>query len=105
MTNEPKMTTEPEVSDVLSSLLASSKNPAEILELYYWSQEEGMTEFIRAVTALPETSRGALMDLFRNARDKKAIRANANSDGSLTLMSCRLGQMLSPCRMTLSATA
>lgn len=105
MTSELKTTHEPKVSDVLNSLLASSKNPAEILELYYWSREEGMTEFIRAVAALPETSRGALMNLFRNARDKRAIRANANSDGSLTLMSCRLGQVVSPCRMTLSATA
>lgn len=105
MTSKPKTNHEPKVSDVLNSLLASSKNPAEILELYYWSQEEGMTEFIRAVTALSESSRGALMDLFRSARDKRAIRADANSDGSLTLMSCRSGQVFSPCRMMLSATA
>lgn len=97
------MSSELKVSDVLNSLLTSSRNPAEILELYYWSQEEGMTEFIRAVVTLPETSRTMLMDLFRNARDKTAIHAKPNTDGSLTL--CMLaGKPASPCCMELAAS-
>ncbi len=46
--------------ETTASIIAKCGDPARVLEFYYWSREPGLSGLIRAVLALPTTSRTAL---------------------------------------------
>jgi len=77
------MSNEPTMMDVLNSLVTSTEKPAELLEVYYWSREEGLPEFIRGILLLPNATRKALMQMLKMIDDKKSLRAELNTDGSV----------------------
>ena len=45
---------------LLRAVAACEANPADMLELYYWSKEPGFTGLIRAIATMPEHTRAAL---------------------------------------------
>jgi len=72
---------------MLRSLLATSLNPAELLELYYWSKEPGFTQLFRAIATMPEHTRAALEAFITLARDLKSVSAELDHRGVLTFCS------------------
>ena len=72
---------------LLRALAACDSNPAEMLELYYWSKEPGFATLIRAIATMPEDARAALEAFFALARDTKSVAADLDPHGVLTFCS------------------
>jgi hypothetical protein len=68
-----------------AGILAKSRDPARVLEFYYWSRQPGLVELIRAFLALPEKTRKSLDALLVNASDPWLISVRAGKNGCLTL--------------------
>src|SRR5947209_2480906 len=72
---------------LLRTLVTRDRNPADMLELYYWSKEPGFTQLIRAVVTMSEHTRAALETFIALARDSKSVTAALDPRGVLTLCS------------------
>ncbi len=72
---------------LLRALAACDGNPADMLELYYWSKEPGFTQLIRAIATMPEHTRAALETFIALARDSKSVTADLDRRGVLTFCS------------------
>jgi hypothetical protein len=72
---------------LLRTLAACDGNPADMLELYYWSKEPGFTQLIRAIATMPEHAKAALETFVTLARDSRSVRAALDSRGVLTFCS------------------
>src|SRR3954463_6653229 len=72
---------------LLGALAACGGNPADLLELYYWSKEPGFTQLIRAIATMPEHTRAALEAFITLARDSKSVNAALDPRGVLTFCS------------------
>ena len=84
---------QPKVPDVVTQIVAKS-DPARLMELYYWSEEPGLLEIIRAVAAMPETGREALESFFALGGDPQSVVATWEATGRLSLESHSLGEAL-----------
>lgn len=62
------------------------KDPARLLECYYWSGDPGIVECVRAIVAMPPEARAALLAFFAGAVVRPSISTTVNDDGSLTLL-------------------
>jgi len=69
---------------LLRAVAACEANPADMLELYYWSKEPGFTGLIRAIATMPEHTRAALETFIMLARDSKSVTADLDRRGVLT---------------------
>src|ERR1700742_1205069 len=72
---------------LMRTLAACGGNPADMLELYYWSKEPGFTQLIRAIATMPEHTRAALETFITLARDSKSVPAALDPRGVLTFCS------------------
>jgi hypothetical protein len=72
---------------LLRALAACDGDPADMLELYYWSKEPGFTQLIRAIATMPEHTRAALETFIALARDSKSVTADLDQRGVLTFCS------------------
>lgn len=72
---------------LLRTLAACGGNPADMLELYYWSKEPGFTQLIRAIATMPEHTRATLETFIMLARDSRSVSAALDSRGVLTFCS------------------
>jgi hypothetical protein len=72
---------------VVQSLIAEEGNNAGLLECYYWSQEPGLLEMIRAFLAMPVEAQTALRAFFASAVVPSSITASVDATGTLTLRS------------------
>jgi hypothetical protein len=72
---------------LLGTLAACERNPADMLELYYWSKEPGFTQLIRAIATMPEHTRAALETFIALARDSTSVTATLDPRGVLTFCS------------------
>jgi hypothetical protein len=72
---------------LLRTLVACDGDPADMLELHYWSKEPGFAKLIRAIATMPEHTRAALETFLALARDSKSVRADLDSSGVLTFCS------------------
>lgn len=86
---------EPNMEDVLTALVKHTKNPSALLEVYYWSQEDGMAEFLRCVLALPQETRDALMRFVMISGDRRSMRLEKDGLGRITLISPGIEAVLS----------
>jgi hypothetical protein len=64
---------------LLRTLAACDGDPADLLELYYWSKEPGFTQLIRAIATMPEHTRAALETFIPLARDSRSVSAALDS--------------------------
>lgn len=71
----------------IGALVAGCGNPAQLLELYYWSKEPGLIEVIRGIAAMSEESRAAIEAFIAISRDPKSVAATFDRRGALTLCS------------------
>jgi hypothetical protein len=69
--------------------LAACCSAAEMTELYYWSREPGLREVVRGIAAMPEETRAALEAFVTLARDTRAVSAELDRRGVLTLVSAQ----------------
>jgi hypothetical protein len=84
---------QPTVPDVVSRILART-GLARFMELYYWSQEPGLLEIIRAVSAMPESAREALESFVAMGGDPGSVVASWTPGGRLSLEARGVGETL-----------
>jgi hypothetical protein len=72
---------------LLRALAACGGDPADMLELYYWSKEPGFAKLIRALATMPEHTRAALEAFIALARNPKSVTAGLDPRGVLTFCS------------------
>jgi hypothetical protein len=68
-------------------LVEGCQNPAEVLELYYWSKEPGLLEIVRGMAMMTEETRSAIEAFVALASDAKSVAATLDPRGVLTLTS------------------
>jgi hypothetical protein len=85
---------DPRRARLVRTLAACGSNPADMLELYYWSKEPGFTELIRAIATMPEQTRAALETFIMLARDTKSVSADLDARGVLTFCSAEAAKSL-----------
>src|ERR1700747_1953094 len=79
--------------EVVSQIVARCDH-AKLMELYYWTQEPGLLEIVRAIAGMPESGREALESFFRLGGDPQSVTISWGTDGPLSLESNNLGQAL-----------
>jgi hypothetical protein len=82
-----KPRTESRSDRLVRTLVAGCGASAQVLELYYWSREPGMSDIMRGIVAMPEGTRAALEAFLALACDPKSIEAAIDPQGILTLTS------------------
>ena len=76
-----------DLGDVVQNLIAQAGNNARLLECYYWTQETGLLEMIRAFLAMPVEAQTTLRAFFAAAVVPGSITASLDATGALTLRS------------------
>ena len=76
-----------DLEHVVQSLIGEGGNRARLLECYYWSQEPGLLEMIRAFLAMPVEARTVLRAFFAAAVVPRSITASLDATGALSLRS------------------
>lgn len=79
---------------VLRRLIRHVRSPAKIIELYYWSQEPGLREFMRSVVAMAPESRAPLQAFFAMESEPDHIEVFVDPSGRLTLTSPQVQESL-----------
>ena len=80
---------------VVQNLVAQAGNSAQMLECYYWTQEPGLLELIRAFLAMPVEAQTTLRTFFAAAIVRSSITASVDAAGTLTLRSPEAATLLS----------
>lgn len=84
-----------DIGSVVQSLVAQAGNSAQLLECYYWTQEPGLLELIRAFLAMPVEAQTTLRTFFAAAVVRNSITATVDAAGTLTLRSPEAATVLS----------
>ena len=78
--------------DLLMRTLVAGCEPAEALEIYYWSKEPGLIEIMRAIAMMPEEARAAIEAFAALAHDQTTVNARLDVRGVLTLASVQVAK-------------
>ena len=70
---------------VVATIASDCKNPARLLELYYWSKEPNLLPIIRGLASLPDQTRSRFGAFLRDA-DPNAIVAETSGKGEIRLV-------------------
>jgi hypothetical protein len=79
-----------EIWEVVRTLVLGSADHNRVLELFYWSQEAGLLETVRALLALPRDAQAALRSFLLRA-DSRTVSVESDSAGRLVLNSKHTG--------------
>lgn len=80
---------------LLDQLARECRNPARVVELFYWSQEPDLAEIMRQIIALPDQAKSTLHAFFRLAEgDLRSVAVSVNASGDLTLSCPTVGHLL-----------
>jgi hypothetical protein len=90
------------IGALVRSLLEEHDNPAQLLELYYWSLEPDLLPVIRAIRAMQPEHRAVLASFLSMATDPRAITADVDGKGHVVLRSIHVESIVS--RMRLAAS-
>jgi hypothetical protein len=74
----------PRTGDLIDSLVSECRDPARLLELYYWSIEPELLPIIRGFASLPIETR-ARLEAFLLASEPKSISAKTGPSGQIRL--------------------
>jgi hypothetical protein len=77
----------PDVASITRSLMMECADSTRLLELYYWSQEEGLPETIRGIMAMPQESRTMLRAFLAMASQHALVSGTIDRLGRLILSS------------------
>jgi len=87
---------QPDVAQALHQLVSSCKDPARFAELFYWSQEPVLVEFMRGYIAMPDEAKYALLAFLRLAEGNlQSVAVTVNAKGDTTLSSSAVTGLLS----------
>ncbi len=76
------------IRDVLHRIVDYCRDPAELVEIYYWSLESGLKRMIRQFFALPEDVQKTLHAFLLLAEENPAsVTVKIGKDGEITLSS------------------
>jgi hypothetical protein len=98
--------TERSLTEVLHKLVDQSESPADLLELYYWSQEKDLAALMRNYLQLPQASRrllSAFLDIAKG--DPVSVDAKVCHNGDVILSSAAVAKMLKTLNQKLSPAA
>ena len=84
---KPAADGKPELAALVRSVVTRHADPAQVLELYYWSLDPDLTDLMRALIAVPQEARAALLAFLAKAPDLPSVRAALDRSGQLTLVS------------------
>lgn len=80
--------TRSDVARVLRQLVENCNDPSRFLELFYWSEEATLAEFMRGYISLPDDAKYTLHAFLRLAeKDLSSLTISVNSQGELVLSS------------------
>ncbi len=71
--------------DVVASLISDRADPAELIELAYWSQEPHLLPAIRSLVGMSEETRAAICTYLSTMRDPTQITARLVEPSDLLL--------------------
>jgi|tagenome__1003787_1003787.scaffolds.fasta_scaffold17853219_2 hypothetical protein len=74
----------PKTETLVETLVSECRDPARLLELYYWSTEPELLPIIRGFASLPSGTR-ALLEAFLRTTDTKSVSAEIKMDGRICL--------------------
>ena len=77
--------TQSELLSLVQNLIAQAGGVERLVECYYWSQEPGLMEFIRAFLAMPAETQTALRAFFAAAVARNSVTASVDAGGALIL--------------------
>ena len=72
----------------LIEALAEECDPAQLMELCYWSREIDLLPLARSLLQMPGHARAAI-EKFLQARDPRTVEAALDADGAIRLRSAR----------------
>src|ERR1700691_380130 len=78
---------EPNLREVVRALIVQTGTPARVLECYYWTEEPGILECLRALVGMPPQARAALQAFLAAAQNPKLVFASVDGAGALRLSS------------------
>jgi hypothetical protein len=73
---------------LIGALVSACRDPARLLELYYWSTEPELLPIIRGFASLPDETRGHL-EAFLLSTEPKSIVAKFGPNGQIRLSPTR----------------
>ena len=76
---------QPDLLALVQNMIAEASDIPRLLEAYYWSEEPGLLELIRAFLALPADAQTAVRAFFAAAVMRSSITATIDASGALTL--------------------
>jgi hypothetical protein len=76
-----------DTAELVQNLVLHMRDPARLLECYYWSQEPGIVECVRALLAMPVAARNLLEVFLAAAVARDTIKASVDDQGALKLSS------------------
>jgi hypothetical protein len=79
---------DPHTRTIIKALFAECRQPARLLELYYWSTEPELLPIIRQLAQMPARSRAALETFVRNT-DPNTVHVEVESDNQVRLTRMR----------------
>jgi hypothetical protein len=74
-----------ELAETIWALIVERGNPAQVLELLYWSEEPGFFDLIRTLAATPVGAREGLQRFLQAAPSIELVRAAAEGRDRLVL--------------------
>lgn len=83
-----------DIATLVQNLIAQTGDSRRILECYYWSQEPGLLELVRAFLAMPPEAQVALRTFMAAAVVRNSITASIDASGALTLRSPEAASLL-----------
>lgn len=83
-----------DLATLVQNLIAQSGDSRRILECYYWSQEPGLLELMRAILAMPMEAQIALRTFLAASVVRSSITASIDASGKLTLRSPEAASLL-----------
>jgi hypothetical protein len=85
---------ETELEHILNSIVVTCGDPARVLELFYWSQEPEVLEIIRSLMSFSKQSRELLCSFLTSVADPRSISVEIGLPGQLTLVSPEIAEAM-----------
>ena len=83
-----------DVKRVLHEVLERSEDPSRLLELYYWTAEPDVAQFVRQFLALSDSARLALAAFIAMTKaDPKSVNVTIGPNGEITLSSAAVTEV------------
>ena len=85
---------ETDLEHILNSIVVTCGDPARVLELFYWSQEPEVLEIIRSLMSFSKQARELLCSFLTSVPDPRSISVEIGLPGQLTLVSPEIAEAM-----------